>query len=123
MLIFFCTPRLKSGVDLLNYEPTWTIDAAVMLVFPIGEYDSDKLVNTASREYHIAKRMSAYFDAESKPFIHLIDGGVSDNLGGRGPTEIASLLGGNKGFENIALEQQHHLAIIMECCPRLTGFF
>jgi hypothetical protein len=41
----FGTPRLKSNVDLLNYEPTWTIDAAVLLAFPIGDYDEDKLVN------------------------------------------------------------------------------
>ena len=41
----FGTPRLKSNVDLLNYEPTWTIDAAVLLAFPIGEYQNDKLVN------------------------------------------------------------------------------
>jgi hypothetical protein len=41
----FGTPRLKSNVDLLNYEPTWTIDAAALLAFPIGKYDDDKLVN------------------------------------------------------------------------------
>ena len=39
------TPRLKSNVDLLNYEPTWTLDAQVMLAVPIGEYDDDKVVN------------------------------------------------------------------------------
>jgi hypothetical protein len=41
----FGTPPLKSGVDLLNYEPTWTFDAAVMLAIPVGKYDDDKLVN------------------------------------------------------------------------------
>jgi len=41
----FGTPPLRSGVDLLNYEPTWTLDIATMLAFPIGKYDSDKLVN------------------------------------------------------------------------------
>jgi hypothetical protein len=41
----FGTSPLISNVDLLNYEPTWTIDAAVMLAFPIGEYSDDKLVN------------------------------------------------------------------------------
>jgi hypothetical protein len=41
----FGTSPLKSGVDLLNYEPTWTFDAAVMLAIPVGEYDDDKLVN------------------------------------------------------------------------------
>ncbi len=41
----FGTSRLKSNVDLFNYEPTWTVDAAVMLGVPMGEYESDKLVN------------------------------------------------------------------------------
>jgi len=41
----FGTPKLKSNVDLYNYEPTWTVDAAIMMAVPIGEYESDKLVN------------------------------------------------------------------------------
>jgi hypothetical protein len=39
------TPPLKANFDLIDYEPTWTLDAAVMLGLPIGEYDDDKLVN------------------------------------------------------------------------------
>lgn len=39
------TSRLKSNVDLFNYEPTWTVDVAVMLGIPLGEYENDKLVN------------------------------------------------------------------------------
>jgi hypothetical protein len=41
----FGTPPLKANFDLLDYEPTWTLDAAVMLGVPVGEYDDDKLVN------------------------------------------------------------------------------
>jgi len=41
----FGTPPLKANFDLLDYEPTWTLDTAVMLALPIGEYDDDKLVN------------------------------------------------------------------------------
>jgi hypothetical protein len=41
----FGTPPLKANFDLLNYEPTWTLDAAVMLGVPIGEYNDNKLVN------------------------------------------------------------------------------
>jgi hypothetical protein len=41
----FGTPPLKANFDLLDYEPTWNLDAAVMLGVPIGEYDDDKLVN------------------------------------------------------------------------------
>jgi hypothetical protein len=46
------TPPLRSTVDLLNYEPTWTIDAAVMLGVPIGEYDEDKLVNMGLNRWY-----------------------------------------------------------------------
>jgi hypothetical protein len=45
------TPQMKNNVDLLNYEPGWTLDAAMMLGIPIGEYDSDKLVNMGLNRY------------------------------------------------------------------------
>jgi hypothetical protein len=48
----FGTSPLKSTVDLVNYEPTWTIDAAVMLAFPVGQYDSDKLVNMGLNRWY-----------------------------------------------------------------------
>ncbi|MBW1870015.1 MAG: hypothetical protein JRI73_12205, partial [Deltaproteobacteria bacterium] len=48
----FGTPPLKSGVDLLNYEPTWTLDAAGLLAFPVGQYDSDKLVNMGQNRWY-----------------------------------------------------------------------
>lgn len=69
--------------------------------------------NTASRESHTAKRMQGYFDAETNQFIHLIDGGVSDNLGIRGPTEIVALMGGKKSFEEMHREQPRRLALIV----------
>ena len=48
----FGTPRLKSNVDLLNYEPTWTADLAAMLAIPIGEYETDKLVNIGLNRWY-----------------------------------------------------------------------
>ena len=47
----FGTPPLRSNVDLLNYEPIWTLDVATMLAFPIGEYDDDKLVNLGQNRW------------------------------------------------------------------------
>ena len=41
----FGTPPLKTNFDLIDYEPTWTLDTAVMLALPVGAYDDSKLVN------------------------------------------------------------------------------
>jgi len=48
----FGTPRLKSNVDLLNYEPKLTLDVATMLAFPTGEYDSQKMVNMGLNRWY-----------------------------------------------------------------------
>jgi hypothetical protein len=48
----FGTPPLRSTVDLLNYEPTWSLDFAVMLAIPLGEYESDKLVNIGLNRWY-----------------------------------------------------------------------
>jgi hypothetical protein len=48
----FGTPPLRSTVDLLNYEPTWSLDFAVLLAFPIGEYEKDKLVNMGLNRWY-----------------------------------------------------------------------
>jgi len=48
----FGTPPLTTNFDLLDYEPTWNLDAAVMLALPIGEYDDDKLVNLGLNRWY-----------------------------------------------------------------------
>jgi hypothetical protein len=48
----FGTPPLKSNVDLLNYEPTWTADFAGMLAIPIGAYEGSKLVNIGLNRWY-----------------------------------------------------------------------
>jgi hypothetical protein len=41
----FGTPKLPAIFSYLNYEPTWTLDAAFMLGVPLGQYDDDKVAN------------------------------------------------------------------------------
>jgi hypothetical protein len=48
----FGTPPLKSNVDLLNYEPTWTADLAGLVAFPIGAYEGDRLVNIGQNRWY-----------------------------------------------------------------------
>jgi len=70
--------------------------------------------NTTSRKYHTAKKMHTYFDIESKRFIHLLDGGISDNLGVRGPSEIFRVFGGaEQVMEEMKIEQTRRVAVIV----------
>jgi hypothetical protein len=48
----FGTPRLISNVDMLNYEPTVSLDAAVMVAFPLGQYETDKLINMGLNRWY-----------------------------------------------------------------------
>jgi hypothetical protein len=65
------TPPLKSNVDLLNYEPTFTLDAQVMLAVPIGEYDDDKVVNLGLNRWwgRIAFPMKYHFGVFSPGYM------------------------------------------------------
>lgn len=48
----FGTPKLKSGFDLLNYEPKASLDVAVLLALPIGTYENDKMVNLGLNRWY-----------------------------------------------------------------------
>jgi len=65
------TSKLKSNVDLLNYEPTWTLDAHVLVAVPIGEYDSAKLVNLGLNRWwgRIAFPMKYHFGVFSRGYM------------------------------------------------------
>jgi hypothetical protein len=69
---------------MLNYEPTWTLDVATMLAFPIGKYDDDKLVNMGLNrwfgriafpfKYHLGSFSPGYMTSiEIIPSVWLFD--------------------------------------------------
>jgi len=65
------TPRLKSGVDLLNYEPSFSMDVAVLLAIPVGEYENDKLVNIGLNRWYgrIALPLKYHFGVFSPGYM------------------------------------------------------
>src|SRR5204862_3155288 len=74
-------PVLLSPVTLRNYagncnsaEPEWIKSAL-----------SDASASMRRRNQALEAR--AYLDSTNRPFIHLLDGGLADNLGLRGPLE------------------------------------
>jgi NTE family protein len=48
----------------------------------------------SSREYQQAASITSYLDSEEQPYIHLYDGGLSDNLGLRAVIDAVTLIGG-----------------------------
>jgi hypothetical protein len=77
-------PGLLSPITLKNYagscnyrEPAWVPNAF-----------ADRDVTT--RRYATAIHLRSYFDAAERPYIHLLDGGIVDNIGLRGPLYSAT---------------------------------
>jgi NTE family protein len=54
----------------------------------------DALANKASSTHHEAEQIAAYLDKDERPWIHLVDGGISDNLGLRSFYDLVGLKGG-----------------------------
>lgn len=63
--------------------------------------------NLASRRFDLANSMKPFLDSRKKPYIHLVDGGVADNLGLRALLERVTLIGDSwttlsyAGLENV----------------------
>lgn len=68
-------PILFSTVILRNYAGTCPFE------FPPWAKAAQASVDSSSRAYHLVKQMRKYADKETMPYIHLYDGGLSDNLG------------------------------------------
>jgi NTE family protein len=67
---------------------------------------------TNPRRYHIASEMNAYLDPDSHRYLHLVDGGIADNLGVRGPLNDIVESGG----------LWNRLALLGETPPRALVF-
>ena len=68
----------------------------------------------SSRTYYNALRMKTYLNPKTKPYIYLIDGGVSDNLGVRGIVESLIARGGiHESLRALGLEKTRRVAIVI----------
>jgi len=98
----FTSIILKNYAGNCNYRlPAWAIQAL-----------DERQVNT--RRYHMAKMLSDYQDTEAQPFIHLLDGGISDNLGIRVLINLTHMQGDiwNK-LKKLDLEKTSKLVVIV----------
>jgi len=59
---------------------------------------SEGRARTTARAFQRYKAMKDLQDGKNRPYIHLVDGGVSDNIGVRGVIETLEELGASAGF-------------------------
>ena len=98
----FSSIILKNYAGTCNYQlPEWATKAL-----------AERHMNT--RRYHMAKVLSDYQDPAVQPYIHLLDGGISDNLGIRVLINLTHIGGGtwNK-LKQLDLENTSKMATIV----------
>ena len=100
-------PILLTPITLKNYagqcdysEPEW-VDLAL--------HDRD----IATRRFNKAVLLRSYLDSRDRPYIHLLDGGIADNIGLRGPLDaVASLDSAWSVLRLVNLEKVKKLIVI-----------
>jgi len=100
--VVFPTIILENYAGRCSYEePEWLEEALEMR-------------KTRPRRYHIASTMRSYTDSDEHPYLHLVDGGISDNLGVRGPLDSVIVGGGIwDRLKQLGTEPPRHLVFIV----------
>ena len=69
---------------------------------------------TNPRRFRTAEFFTSYLDAERRPYVHLLDGGIADNIGLRVPIENVTLVGGPMvHMKALGAAHYDHIAVIV----------
>jgi NTE family protein len=100
-------PVLLTPITINNYAGScgWSEPPEVQRVIDEGD--------TLSRRFVKAQEIRAIQDVKNHPYFHLIDGGISDNLGLRAPLELVVATGGiREAFRYAGLSRPRKILII-----------
>ena len=82
--------------------------------FEAPKWLDEALSSRDRRRSHVAQSMASYLDADRRRYIHLVDGGISDNLGARGPLDNMLARGGIwQSMQRIGLARPQHVVIVL----------
>ena len=101
-------PMLLTPVSLRNYAGTCD--------FKVREGMLERLQSRqlSERQFYLANNLAPFLDSEKKPYIHLVDGGVADNLGLRAILDRIILRGSLwETIKGSALENVHDIVFII----------
>ena len=112
-------PVLFSSITINNYAGSCDYQLAPRAIAALNDLDP------TSRRRHLARKYTQYLDRELHPYLHLYDGGLTDNLGVRPPMNRLELAGG--GWELAKLENRRELrkllfVIVNSQAESKTGF-
>jgi NTE family protein len=121
---------LCSDLTPIKIARAVTASSAVPVVFPAivlrnfagqCEYEKPDWIDDAlarrkasPRRYHLASQAIAYLDQERNQYLHLVDGGIADNLGVRGPLDQVVESGGMWArFDKLGVERPRTTVFIV----------
>ncbi|MEX5217723.1 MAG: patatin-like phospholipase family protein [Nitrospira sp.] len=98
-------PLVLSPITLKNYAGQCDYQPPASLL------EATESKNMSQRQR--AKEILSFLDAEARPYIHLLDGGLSDNVALRGILEGVSVAGGlESAFKGMGVKQVKKLVIL-----------
>jgi NTE family protein len=101
-------PGPFGAITLKNYAGTCGLEPPPWVTEALETRD------TTSRVFYVASHMDAYLDSERKAYVHLVDGGVADNLALRGPLEAIIGRGGfHETLRKMGREKIRRIAFIV----------
>ncbi len=82
-------PVVLSSITISNYGGTCN---AVLPAWATRFLDSDNPPRPAARALRSLKSLQAFGDSARRPYLHLVDGGVSDNVGMRSVLDALQIM-------------------------------
>lgn len=100
--VLFSPITLRNYAGTCGYEPTdWLREALEQRA-------------TSRRRFWNARVASSYLDADRRRYVHLVDGGIADNVGLRGPLDSVLLSGGfRQRLDQVGVEPPGHIAVVV----------
>ena len=100
--VLFAPLTLRNYAGRCDFEPPHWFEEA------LGSRETDP------RRYYIASNLATYFDSKKRRHLHLVDGGISDNLGIRANLENVQVFGGlRERLRSSGLEPPKTIVIIV----------
>ncbi|GAB63031.1 MAG: patatin-like phospholipase family protein [Candidatus Jettenia sp.] len=101
-------PILLTPITIRNYSNNCGYTLPEQMDRVLKEQD------TSSRQFHLVSNIRPYLDSEKRKYIHLVDGGVSDNLGLRAALDRILALGSFwDSVKYLGLENIHKVVFIV----------